>query len=302
MNCLEIRSQLEAYALGALDQHTSAQVAAHLETCPACQQYVDALNGLAAELPLALSQVSPLRPPPALKNELMRAVRAQENALAQTTALRQVFAPRAETSAPVARRGRWLLNPRTWMFSLGTAMIVIVVLFAWTVFSNLQMQQALLNAQAAQRRVDQLQEQQALAVPVLNSLTAQEIVLTSPDKASPTYGKVVLDRTKPTVVFIGYNLPQLPANYEYVLWSIDRGTMQGRGSFAPNREGFAMVVFLADRDDPLLKEILVTRQLKTDLVPTTERILTWRADPNDLSDDFSTSFFLTRPTVVLPGK
>lgn len=302
MNCSEIRLQLEAYALGALDPHSCAQVAAHLETCPACRQDADALREVAAGLPLALSQISPLRPSPALKEELMRAVQAEENAYAQTTALRQVFAPHAEIAAPVARRGRWLLNPRIWMFSLGAAMVVIVVLFAWTVTSNRQMQQAILNAQAAQQKVDQLQAEQALAVPVLNSLTAQEIVLTSSDRASAALGKVVLDRNKPTVVFIGYNLPQLPADYEFVLWSIDRGTMQARGSFTPNREGFAMVVFLADRDDPLLKEILVTRQLKNDLVPSTERVLTWRADPNDLSDDFSTSFFLPRPTVVRPGQ
>lgn len=298
MNCSDVTPQLEAYALGALDARTRADVAAHLEMCAACRQRADALRGAAQELPLALAQVSPLRPPPALKAHLLRAVAAEESARAQALALSQAFAPRAEIPAPVARRGRWLLNPRVWMISLGTAMLVIVILFGWTLMSNWQMQQALLHAQAAQNKVDELQAQQALAVPVLNSPAAQTIVLTAPDNASKTLGKVMLDPTKPTVVFIGYNLPPLPADSEYVLWSIDRGTMQMRGAFAPNRDGFAMVVFLADRSDPLLKEILVTRQMKTDLVPSTERILVWRANPNDLSEDFTNSGIYPRPTVI----
>lgn len=234
---------------------------------------------------------------------MLLAVAAQENARAQAAAqqgsvLLQSFAPRPENAAPVAQRGRWLLNPRTWMLSLGTAMLVIIILFGWTLTSNWQMQQALLHAQAAQDKVDQLQAQQALAVPVLNSPVAQTVVLTSPDDTSATFGKVMLDRTKSTVVFIGYNLPPLPSGFEYVLWSIDRGTMQARGSFAPNRDGFAMVVFLADRSDPLLKEILVTRQMKTDVVPSAERVLVWRANPNDLSEDFTNSGIYPRPTVI----
>jgi anti-sigma factor RsiW len=307
MNCSEIRPQLEAYALDALDPRVRAQVAAHLETCAMCRREADALRDVTAELPMVLAHVSPLRPPAALKARLLDAVQVQENAHAQTAArqdsiLPHSIAPHAEIAAPFAQRGHWLLNPRTWMVSLGTAMLVIVILAAWTLASNAQMQQARLNAQAAQEKVNQLQEQQALAVPVLNSLTAQEIVLTSPDAASATHGKVVLDRTKPTVVFIGYNLPELTGDFEYVLWSIDRGTMQARGSFVPNRDGFAMVVFLADRSDPLLKEILVTRQMKTDLMPSPDRVLVWRADPNDLSDDFSTGFFTPRPTVSRVGQ
>lgn len=298
MNCSDVIPQLEAYALGALDARTRAHVAAHLETCAACRQRADAFHRAAAELPLALAQVSPLRPPPALKEQLLRAVAADESAHTQMLALTQTFAPRAETPAPVARRGRWLLNPRVWMVSLGAAMFVIVLLFGWTLTSNWQMQQALLHAQAAQDRVDELQAQQALAVPVLNSPAAQTVVLTSPDNSSATFGKVMLDPTKPTVVFIGYNLPPLSSEYEYVLWSIDRGTMQARGSFAPNRDGFAMVVFLADRSDPLLKEILVTRQMKTDVVPSTERVLVWRANPNDLSEDFTNGGIYPRPTVI----
>lgn len=64
MNCSEIRPQLEAYALDVLDPRTRAQVAAHLETCVMCRREAEALRDAAAELPMALAQVSPLRPPP----------------------------------------------------------------------------------------------------------------------------------------------------------------------------------------------------------------------------------------------
>lgn len=160
------------------------------------------------------------------------------------------------------------------------------------------MQQALARAQHAQLEIKNIQDQQALAVPVLNSLLALEFVLTSPDPTSKALGKVVIEPNKPTVVFIGYNLPRLPAAQNYVLWTIDKGVMQARGAFTPNRDGFAMIVFLAERNDPVLKQVLVTRQMSTDLVPSADRVLVWKSDPNDLSEEFSYSSLFPRPTVI----
>ena len=34
-----------------------------------------------------------------------------------------------------------------------------------------------------------------------------------------------------------------------------------------------MIVFMADREDPVLKEVFVTRQLMSKLLPSTDRIL-----------------------------
>jgi anti-sigma factor RsiW len=301
MNCFDIRPQLEAYALDALDTPTRARVEQHLAACESCRVTATMLRGVVAELPAALSAASPLRPPPSLKKQLMQSVQADVKAHAQTSAMHQVFAPRAALPTPTARRGRWLLNPRVWMFSLATSMLVIVALVGWTLTSNLRMQHALSKAQAVQQKLEEFQTQQALAVPILSSLSAREIVLSAPNSGSDAFGKIVLDANKPTVVFIGYNLPPLPLGQTYVLWTIDRGIMQARGSFTPNRDGFALVVFSADRNDPLLKEVLVTRQMPAEVMPSTDRVLVWRADPNDLLEELSYSSIFPRPTVILPG-
>ena len=290
MNCSEIRPQLEAYALDALDLYTRAHVETHLQTCAQCRVALVSLRSAVAQLPFALGSASPLRPPASLKEKLMRSVQADLEGQAQSQATQNVVTARTARPAPTAQRGRWLLNPRVWMASLATSMLIIVALFAWNMTSNQKVRQA-------QAKIDRIQDQQALAVPVLNSQTAQEIVLTSPDNSTPAYAKVVLDPKKPTVVFIGYDLPQLSPDYEYVLWTIDRGVIQARGSFTPNRDGFAMLVFLADRNDPLLKQISVTRQRTTELVPSTDRVLVWRANPNDLSNDFAFDSIFPPPTL-----
>lgn len=298
MNCSETNLQLEAYALDALDSLTRARVDKHLMTCAHCRAQVAELRSILGELPFALSSASSLRPPPSLKSKLLQVVDSEVHAHAQTTAIRQTFAPRAERIVPRARRGGWLLHPRVWMVSLATSLVVIVALLAWNLMSNFQMQQALSRAQRAQQQVKDIQDQQALAVPVLNSLSALELVLTPTDPTSKASGKIVMEPNKPTVVFIAYNLPRLPAAQNYVLWTIDKGVMQARGAFTPNRDGFAMVVFLAERNDPVLKQVLVTRQMSTDLVPSADRVLVWKSDPNDLSEDLSYGSLFPRPTVI----
>src|SRR5581483_5631177 len=117
MNCSDIRPQLEAYALDALDTVTRARVEQHLATCDSCRVTATRLRGVVAELAAAVSAAAPLRPPP-LKKQVLQSVQADVNAHAQTTALQQAFALRAALPTPTARRGRWLLNPRVWMFSL----------------------------------------------------------------------------------------------------------------------------------------------------------------------------------------
>lgn len=302
MNCSDIRPHLEAFALEALDPLTRTRVENHLQTCAPCRATAENLCDMVGELPLALAHASLLRPPPSLKDNLMHAAQAEVQAHAQTTVIKETFAARADLPAPTAQRGRWLLNPRLWMFSLATSMLVIVALSAFMLMNNMRMEQALAHAQAAQDKVDEIRNQQAMAVPILNSLAAQEIVLTAPDSESAALGKVVIDPTKPTVVFIGYNLPQLPLGQNYVLWTIEKGVMQERGSFTPNQDGFAMVVFLADRDEPLLKQVLVTRQLATDMYPSAERVLVWKANPNDLTEGLSFDSIFARPTVIRPGR
>ncbi len=307
MNCADIRPNLEAYALDALDSITRAKVERHLQTCAACRETVASFRNVTSQLPNALGKASPLRPPASLKNRLLQSVQAdlqsQAHSSQVTTHQSQSAPPQSaqETAvaAPKPRRTRGLGNPRLWFASLAVSTAVIVALLAWAVAANVQMQQAVSSAQAAREQMEQLQQQQELAVPVLDSLNAQEIVLHPADPTSPTYGKVLIEPNKPTIVFVAYNLPPLPSNQKYVLWTTTKGVTQLVKSFEPNESGFALVAFLADRTDPILKEILVTRQSPSKIYPSGDRVLVWQADPNDSSDAVTFSSIFPRPTESL---
>lgn len=298
MNCADVKPNLEAYALDGLDSLTRARVERHLERCATCRGTVAELRNAAGELPYALGQASPLRPPAALKMQVMQAAQAD----AQARAIRQTFGPRGAPPVPIGRRGHWLLNPRMWMISLGAAMVAIVLLAASFLTTNRNMQEALSNEQAARQQITALQAQQELAVPVLNSLTTQEIVLRPTDAASRAYGKVLVEPNKPTVVFVAYNLPAPASGEKYVIWTTTKGLTQAEGYFAPNANGFAMVVFQADRSDPILKEVLVTRQPVSKIYPSSERVLVWRADPSDAADEITYGSLFPQPTVITPSR
>ena len=69
----ERRDDLAAYALGALDQPTAADLETHLAGCEACSEYLRWLEPAVDLLPASVEQVEP---PASLKRNLMEAVRA----------------------------------------------------------------------------------------------------------------------------------------------------------------------------------------------------------------------------------
>src|SRR5919204_6320930 len=74
MPCDEIREELEAFALGALDAQEQAKVAQHLAQCPDCQTLAQEYAAILSTLPHALATASPRRAPPSLKNRLLEAI------------------------------------------------------------------------------------------------------------------------------------------------------------------------------------------------------------------------------------
>jgi Putative zinc-finger/Anti-sigma-K factor rskA, C-terminal len=298
MTCADIQPNLEAYALDALDPITRARVETHLRTCSRCRLAALQLKTVVSELPLALAEASPLRPPTSLKRQVMEAAQAE----VQAHAIRETFAPHATPVATPSRRGQWLLRPRVWVPALATMLVLVLVLAGWNIRTTTQMQQALSNEQAAHAQIDLLRHQQELAIPVLNSPTSQQIVLDPTSLAPASSGRLLLEPNKPTIVFVGHNLPQVAPDQKYILWTINKGVIQSVGRFTPNATGFAMVVFLADREDPLLKEVFVTRQAASSIFPSPDRILSWRADPNQPINDVTYGSIFPRPTVIRPDQ
>ena len=112
----EMRDDLAAYALGALDPREAAVVVDHLAGCEACREYVRWLGPAVDVLPASVAQVEP---PARLRENLMATVRAE--AAAAGTVLEEEEEPSGRERR---RRGGWadfLLRPAT-----GLAAVVVL--------------------------------------------------------------------------------------------------------------------------------------------------------------------------------
>lgn len=294
MNCSDIQSHLEAYALDALDSYHRSQVEEHLSVCGECRRALASFQNVVGELPQALNQISPLRPPPSLKAKIMRAAQTDQ----QARVIQEAFAPRASAATVLTRRR---FNSRVGAISLALASLLVVLLVGGWVLIQQQMRQAFLREQAALTELDSLQEHQQELFRLASSQTRHELVLNAAGENSNVTGKVLLESNKPTVLFTAHNLPPLGLGERYFLWTVNRGAIQLVGQFNPDRDGFAMVVFWADRDDPILKQIFVTRQASSKLLPSSEHILEWKASPNYSPEEYQ-NLLSPLPTVIAPAR
>jgi anti-sigma-K factor RskA len=72
----ELRDDLAAYALGALDQDETERLRLHLETCDECRRHLRWLEPAVELLPRTVEQ---LEPPPRLRESLMDVVRSESS-------------------------------------------------------------------------------------------------------------------------------------------------------------------------------------------------------------------------------
>lgn len=94
-SCNQVRDELEAWSLGALDAAEMTTVDRHLSTCAACRQEADTLAGVASLLPLALD---PVRPSPDVRKRLISRI-AEDQAAASGSIDRQRVFPAVPAGA-----------------------------------------------------------------------------------------------------------------------------------------------------------------------------------------------------------
>jgi anti-sigma-K factor RskA len=105
----ELRDDLAAYALGALERDEVIRLERHLEDCETCRDRLQWLRPAVDQLPAAVEQRTP---PERLRKSLMATVRAEA----------------AATAAPAARRSSWWDGLRAAMLRPATGMAVLIVL------------------------------------------------------------------------------------------------------------------------------------------------------------------------------
>lgn len=294
MSCQETENVLDQYALGTLDLVARGRVEQHLKKCARCRQQAQSYAEAMDLLPRALGSASPYRPPSSLKSELMSMAQASAEVRAhrmENAADRSDLSP----SPSPARRGekvrklplRLIFNRRFQLGSLVVSGAAIALLLVFSVLSNQQLEQARQDYAA-------LQQQQQMALQVMNSSSTIQISLLPSAPNSPAYGKVLIRPDLETVVVLANHLPQPPLGRDYHLWVTTRGLQQLAGILNVNANGFGVLVFETNRKGPIFKAVELTLQPDHSGLPSGERVLAWQSRPNEMGDDLTFSLLGNR--------
>ena len=239
MEHAELKERLEAYALGALEAEEAEAVAIHLLSCAECQAELNTYRRVADSLPSALAAGSPLRVHPSLKRKVLAGLQAP---------------------TMTRRRFRAALWP--------AAAVLALLMFAGSAVWGLHVQQQL--ARVELLRSEQLSKLQTTldrndqlrVLELLDSSARVKRGLKPVDPASPTfqhsYGKLWTRGDGDDVVVMVNLLPQPPPGQHYELTVTSGGRKIDAGTLKVDQDGFAMLLFRADRKGPNYTRATVT--------------------------------------------
>lgn len=232
-DCDGRRDDLAAYSIGALDERESALLERHLEDCESCRER---LRWLAPAVDLLPGSVEQRTPPPALRESLMAAVRAEA---APSTA--------TEPRAAKGDRRSWLGGLRGLMMRPAVGMAVLIVLVA-----GIGVGYALRGSGTAETS-----PQLTKAEPLNDSVPVS----------------ATLERTGDSATLHVHELPAISADEVYEVWVQRAGVMEPRSTFVLSMDGTAEAAVpgpLGGGD-----AVLVTREPRGgSRQPTTKPLLT----------------------------
>jgi anti-sigma-K factor RskA len=260
MDCDQVREQLDAFAVGALEPDEQREIERHLEGCPDCREMADRLVTAANLLPLALAAASPVTPPAGLKERVLAAVPAKAPPAAEPDRLE-----RAESRT---RRRFW--NSRTLAAAAALALLVVSLVL------GVRLSQALDREEAVREQVREVfTQQQELVLEVVDSDKTQRVILRAVSDDSNAYGKLYTRSDLPHVVVMAARLPPPPEGQSYHLWLTKDGKTEPAGVLMLNDQGFGLVTFDADENGPVYDAALLTLQPPGDDAPSGETVLAW---------------------------
>jgi hypothetical protein len=252
MDCKVVEEQIEAYAVGALDQAEASEIAAHLAGCPSCRRQARSYDSAVAALPDALAAASPLRAHPAVKDRIMR---------------------RIETTPPGGRRRQWI-----WPAVAAVAGLALLISTGWGYRTSEQL--------THERGVNaELQAKLEARVPSKDQLTVFEIVdspsttklsMRSTD-GSGAYGKIFTKADASDVVVMVNRLSQPQPGQTYLLWLTSSGNTRLAGRLDVDSDGFAYLIYRADRKGPTYQSAVVTLQSPNDKTPSSMALLLYQS-------------------------
>ena len=239
MDHAELRELLDAYVLGALDAEEAAAVAAHLDSCEGCRAAVATGRRVADALPAALELASPLRVHPSVKRRVVAAVQG-----------------------PARPRH---FRPLLWPVAAVAALLMFV---ASTVYAaHLQAEQQDLAVTVRTETLNKLgatlsQPDQLRVLEVLDSSSTMKRALRPVDPQLPSfqdsYGKLWTRSDDADVVVMVNRLPRPLPGQRYELYLTSSGRTIDAGALKLDADGFAMLLYRADRNGPSYQWALVT--------------------------------------------
>ncbi len=247
----ELRTNIDAWALGALPEAEARQVEAHLAECPECQAEARTAGAVASGL---AGSVADHAPSPEVRARLMSAVAAGREARVDPLP----FVVRERPS--LAARTGWLV---------AAASLVLAAYLTWDGL-RLRDQVATLSAQlaeakalvaAADTRIATLQnsaERGTSAMAVLTAPDLARIDLVGQPDAPDARARAFWSRER-GMVFSASRLPPPPPGKTYQVWVVTTDPAPiSAGLIEPDPQGHVDVVFATPPDIPQPKAVAVT--------------------------------------------
>lgn len=199
-SCDQVREELEAWAIGALEPLEMAQIEQHISECDGCRLEADSLVKVASALPYALEPVAPSAD---VKRALMNRIADDQMAMAQTPAtLPSGTRPGLHHSgAPDEKRH---FNRTTWSQALLPPLaIALVVMTLWSVRLN--------------DRVAELSDGDTETTSMLPS-GVQTFSMSAGCEGCDASGKLLANPATSDALFVGWDLE---ASQENEMWCIE---------------------------------------------------------------------------------
>jgi anti-sigma-K factor RskA len=218
---------LPAHALGALDREERLEIEAHLAQCAECRARLASWGATAEAL---AESTPPVKPPAALRERLLQRVAAEAGRAGRGSALGRA----AAVAAVVAALAAGLLAGGSWASRRAEQELA----------ESRAESAALAERLAAARREVEAARLELAALTELAAILAtappgRELVLAGLEPAPEGRGRLYLDPALGRGVLVTGNLPSLPDNRVYQLWTITGGVPRSAGVFRPGTGGVA---------------------------------------------------------------
>jgi anti-sigma-K factor RskA len=230
-----IEELLPFYALDALNDEERELVESYLAEHPEAREQMKDLHAGASALPYG---ISPVEPPPHVKESLMMRVNADAKARARSS-------ERAARPSFLSFLNRLKGENIIRTFTLGIATLAIVwVIILNTKISQLQSQISGLNDTIASQ--SNSLEQIIANLPESPPSNVITVSLKGTDVQPHAHGQLIADPKEQSAVLVITGLPKLEANKTYQVWLISGGGPVSAGLLTVDENGQGVVVVTSD--------------------------------------------------------